>query len=144
MSLFEILEPLTNNEPLLWTLGVISLVTFFASLLIIPWLVVRIPVDYFAEEKRHFVSFRNHHLVLRIVLLVLKNLVGVVFIVLGIGMLVLPGQGLLTILLGIIFLNFPGKYRLERWLIRLRHVHRAVDWLRQRAGRKPLIFEQEA
>jgi hypothetical protein len=144
LSLFEILEPLTNNEPLLWTLGVISLVTFFASLLIIPWLVVRIPVDYFAEEKRHFVSFRNHHLVLRIVLLVLKNLVGVVFIVLGIGMLVLPGQGLLTILLGIIFLNFPGKYRLERWLIRLRHVHRAVDWLRQRAGRKPLIFEQEA
>ncbi len=143
MSPFEILEPITSNEHFLWTLGVVSLVTFFASLLIIPWLVVRIPVDYFAEEKRHFVSFRNHHLVLRIVLLILKNLVGVVFIILGIGMLVLPGQGLLTILLGIIFLNFPGKYRLERWFIRLGPVHRTVDWLRRRAGRKPLIFEQE-
>jgi hypothetical protein len=140
LSFFEILEPITSNEHLLWTLGVISLVTFFASLLIIPWLVVRIPVDYFAEEKRHFVSFKNHHLVLRIVLLVLKNLVGVVFIILGIGMLVLPGQGLLTILLGIIFLNFPGKYRMERWLIRLRPIHRAVDWLRHKAGEKPLIL----
>jgi hypothetical protein len=143
LSLFGLIESNTSNEPLLWTLGVISLMTFCASLLIIPWLVVRIPVDYFAEEKRHFVSFRDHHPVLRIILLVLKNLVGVVFIFLGIGMLVLPGQGLLTILLGIIFLNFPGKYRLERWFIRLPHVHRAVDWLRRRSGRKPLIFEQE-
>jgi hypothetical protein len=143
LPLSGLLESITSNEPLLWTLGVISLVTFCASLLIIPWLVVRIPVDYFAEKKRHFVSFRDHHPVLRIILLVLKNLAGVVFIILGVGMLVLPGQGLLTILLGIIFLNFPGKYRLERWFIRLRHVHRAVDWLRRRSGRKPLIFEQE-
>lgn len=143
MTFSELFEFIQSNEALLWTLGLVSLVTFFASLLIIPWLVVRIPVDYFASSKRHFLPVADHHLVIRWFLFMIKNLAGVVFIILGIGMLVLPGQGLLTILLGIIFLNFPGKYRLERWFIRLGPVHRAVDWLRRRAGRKPLIFEQE-
>ena len=122
--------------------GIVSLITFFASLLVIPWLVVRIPVDYFATEKRHKIAWANQHPLIRWALLILKNLVGVIFIFLGIAMLVLPGQGLLTILIGIIFLNFPGKYRLERWLIQLKPVHRAVDWLRHRAGREPLIFNK--
>ncbi len=143
MTFSELFEYIQGNDTLLWTLGLVSLVTFFASLLIIPWLVVRIPVDYFAARKRHLLLVADHHLVIRWFLLMIKNLAGVVFIILGIAMLVLPGQGLLTILLGIIFLNFPGKYRLERWFIRLGPVHHAVDWLRRRAGRKPLIFEQE-
>lgn len=134
------LDLITDTE-ILWTLGIVSVITFFASLMVIPWLVVRIPVDYFAEEKRHFILLEDRRTAMRLVLLVIKNLVGVIFIILGIAMLVLPGQGLLTILLGIIFLNFPGKYRLERWLIRLRVVRRTVDWLRRRYGREPLIFD---
>lgn len=134
------MEFITNSETL-WTLGIVSVVTFFGSLMVVPWLVVRIPVDYFAEEERHFIFLKDQHPVIRWVLLVIKNLVGVLFIILGIIMLVIPGQGLLTILLGIIFLNFPGKYRLERWFIQLRMVRRSVDWLRRRAGREPLIFE---
>jgi hypothetical protein len=137
----EFLDFITKNETLLWTLGVVSLITFFASLLVIPWLVMRIPVDYFAERKRHRIPWANQHPVIRWTLLTIKNLFGVVFIFLGIAMLVLPGQGLLTIFIGIIFLNFPGKYRLERWLIQLKPVHRAVDWLRHRAGKEPLIFK---
>jgi len=134
------LEFITNSETL-WTLGIVSVVTFFGSLMVIPWLVVRIPVDYFAEEERHFILLENRPPAMRLVLLVIKNLLGVMFIALGIAMLILPGQGLLTILLGIIFLNFPGKYRLERRLIRLQPVSRTVDWLRRRAGREPLIFD---
>lgn len=141
MPEFEIFNFISKNETALWTLGIVSLVTFFASLLIIPWLVVRIPVDYFAREERRPVPWAGRHPVIRGVLLTAKNTLGAVFIVLGIVMLVLPGQGLLTILIGIIFLNFPGKYRLERGLARLRPVRRSVDWLRRRAGRKPLIFK---
>ncbi len=141
MPLIDFLKSVGSNEPLLWTLGVISVVTFCVSLLVIPLLVVRIPVDYFAEEKRHPTPWSGRHPLTRWILLVIKNLVGLVFVILGVAMLVLPGQGLLTILLGIIFLNFPGKYRLERCLIRIRPVHRAVDWLRRRAGEKPLILE---
>ena len=136
----EFLDFITKNESMLWTLGVVSLITFFASLLVIPWLVMRIPVDYFAERKRHRIPWANQHPVVRWTLLIIKNLLGIVFIILGLAMLVLPGQGLLTILIGIILLNFPGKYRFERWLIQLRHVKRAVDWLRHRAGKEPLVF----
>ena len=140
MPIIELLQSIGNNEPLLWTLGIVSLLTFCISLLVIPWLVVRIPVDYFAEKKRHHVPWADQHPLIRWILLTIKNLAGVVFIALGIAMLVLPGQGLLTILLGIIFLNFPGKYRLERQLIGLRPVRRVVDWLRYKAGEKPLTF----
>ena len=87
------------------------------------------------------VPWADQHPVIRWLLVAAKNTTGVVFIILGIAMLVLPGQGLLTIFIGIIFLNFPGKYRFERWLIQLRPVHRSVDWLRKRAGKKPLIFD---
>ncbi len=142
MPNIEFLDFIIKSETLLWTLGIVSVITFLASLIIIPWLVVRIPVDYFAEKKRRRVSWANQHPVVRWILLIIKNLFGVIFIVLGIGMLVLPGQGLLTILIGIILLNFPGKYRLERWLIRRKPVHRAVDWLRRKAGKEPLVFDR--
>ena len=138
---FEFLDFLSRHEGILWILGIVSLITFFASLLVIPWLVVRIPVDYFAEPERHSVPWADRHPVIRWSLLAGKNFAGLVFILLGIAMLVLPGQGLLTILIGIILMNFPGKYRLERWLIQRRLVRRTVDWLRHRAGRKPLIFD---
>jgi hypothetical protein len=35
-------------------------------------------------------------------------------------------------------LDFPGKYRLERWLATRRAVWRSINWLRRRAGREPL------
>ena len=139
---FDFIAFFEQNETLLWGLGIVSLITFFASLLVIPYLVVRIPVDYFAEEERRAVAWADRHPLIRWSLLAGKNLAGLVFILLGIAMLVLPGQGLLTILIGIILMNFPGKYRLERWLIRRRLVRRTVDWLRRRAGRKPLIFRE--
>lgn len=140
MPIIEFLDFIIKNESLLWILGIVSLITFLASLIVIPWLVVRIPEDYFAEKKRHRISWANQHPIVRWTLLIIKNLFGVIFIILGIGMLVLPGQGLLTIFIGIILLNFPGKYRLERWLIQRKPVHRAVDWLRRRAGKEPLVF----
>jgi len=59
----------------------------------------------------------------------------------GIVMLVLPGQGILTIVIGLMLSNFPGKYRLERWLVMRPRVLRTINWLRQRSKRNPLLFE---
>lgn len=129
-----------GNDAILVALGFISLLSFIASLFLIPYFVVRIPVDYFAEKQRQPAPWAQQHLVIRWLVLIVKNLFGIVFIVLGLAMLVLPGQGLLTIFIGILLLNFPGKYRFERRLIRYPGVHRAIDWLRKRAGREPLIF----
>jgi hypothetical protein len=75
-------------------------------------------------------------------LLVGRNVFGYVFIVVGTAMLVLPGPGILTIVVGIILLNFPGKYRLERWIVERRPVLRSINWLRQRAKKTPIVLEE--
>jgi hypothetical protein len=71
-----------------------------------------------------------------------KNVVGYMLIVLGITMLFMPGQGLLTVLLGIILIDFPGKYRFERWLVLRKHVLRSINWLRIRANAEPLVVDR--
>ncbi len=78
------------------------------------------------------------HPVPGLALLVVKNVCGVVVVLAGVVMLVLPGQGMLTIVLGIMLLNFPGKYRLERRVARMRPVARSINWMRARAGHPPL------
>lgn len=127
-----------HHELLLWWLGATSLVTFGASLAVIPWLVARIPADYFVHEGRPTMPFFGRHPLVRIAGLVAKNLFGVIFLIAGIAMLVLPGQGILTILIGISLLNFPGKRLLELSVIRQPAVHQSLNWIRQRAGRPPL------
>ena len=69
-----------------------------------------------------------------------KNVLGAIFVVAGLIMLVLPGQGIFTILIGIMLLDFPGKYRLERWIVARRPVLQSINWLRQRAGRAALVL----
>ena len=126
-----------NGELLGWLAG-ISAVMFIATLLIIPVLVARIPVDYFASEQRHAAPARQRQPLLYWGGMVLKNLLGVVFILAGIAMLVLPGQGILSILIGVSLCNFPGKYRLERKLVSLPKVLDGINWLRERSGKEPL------
>ncbi len=137
-SMLERFAWMRRHEVLLGWLFASSIVTFIGSLVAVPWLVVRLPADYFSYAKRHKIPWADHHPVVRVTLLTVKNAVGYIFILAGLAMLVLPGQGLLTIVIGIVLLDFPGKYRLERWLIRRRYVLRPINWLRQRAGRRPL------
>ena len=58
-------------------------------------------------------------------------------------MLVLPGQGILTILIGVVMLDVPGKYRLERWFVRRRGVASTMNKLRAKFDHAPLRFEHE-
>ncbi|MDZ7616514.1 MAG: PGPGW domain-containing protein [Patescibacteria group bacterium] len=126
------------NDGLLFVLTTVSALVFVATLLAVPWFAARIPQDYFAPGRRHRPPWADQHPARRALLMVGKNLVGAVFVVVGLALLVLPGQGLLTILAGIILLDFPGKRRLERWVIGRRPVLQSINWLRRRAGRPPL------
>ena len=128
------------DQTTIWCLAVFSIISFVGTLMLVPLLVVRIPADYFAEKKRHrWEPWAHEHSLIRWSLLIGKNVLGYIFIILGIAMLVLPGQGVLTILIGIMFINFPGKYRLERWVVMREPVLKTINTLRQRAGRVPLI-----
>lgn len=129
----------TNPDFLKW-MAVISLLMFVGTLVMVPWLVTRIPEDYFHYERRKVGSFSDHRPPVRLTLLVLKNLVGYLFIPLGVLMLVLPGQGILTMMIGLVLIDFPGKFHLERWLVSQPGVARTMNWFREKAGRKPLRF----
>ena len=132
-----------THETALWWLAAASSMTFVATLVVVPWLIVRIPVDYFAHRKRHPAPWADQHPVVRGLLLVGKNVLGLVFLGVGLALLLLPGQGILTIVIGIMLLDFPGKYRLERWVVDRRPVLRSINWLRRRAKRSPLVLDEQ-
>jgi len=121
------------GEILGW-LAAVSALMFAGSLVLIPLLAARIPADYFVASGRGQTAWRRRHPLLRLFVLVLKNILGYVLLLAGVLMLFLPGQGLLTIFLGIMFMDFPGKYRLERYIIARAPVLRGINWLRRRAG----------
>jgi archaellum biogenesis protein FlaJ (TadC family) len=123
---------------LLWLVGA-SVLAFVVSLIVVPILVVRLPADYFAHGRREHTRWADAHPVIRVALLIAKNAFGVVFLVVGLVMLLTPGQGLLTMVIGVVLLDFPGRYRLERWVVSKRPVLRAMNWLREKADRPPLV-----
>ncbi len=134
------IEWIQSNETIVWWLLASSAATFVASLVLVPMLVVRIPSDYFTHKKRHTKRPEKYPPVIRIIVLVLKNIMGLVLVLAGILMLVLPGQGLFTMAVGIMMMNFPGKYKLERWIVERGPILKSINWLRRRSGHDPLIM----
>ncbi len=136
------IESVHTHQTAIWWIAGVSVLTFVATLIVVPWLIVRIPPDYFAHGRRHRKHWSSRHPLVRGVLLAGKNLLGYILIIAGIAMLVLPGQGMATMFLGIILVDLPGKYRFERWFVARPPVLRSVNWLRRRAGRAPLVLEE--
>jgi hypothetical protein len=126
------------NETLLWWLFAASVAVFLLTPIGVAWAVIRLPADYFTEQQRRPLGSWVEHPVLRLILLVVKNVFGVVLLIAGLAMLFVPGQGLLTIAVGLILIDFPGKFRLERWIVSRPSVWRSINWLRNRAGCEPL------
>ena len=134
------LEWIRANEWLLSWLGALSIVMFAGALIAVPLVLVRLPADYFAPPKRDKSRAGWRRPMLRILWLVGKNFLGAVLVVAGLAMLFLPGQGILTLLLGVSLMDSPGKYRLERWIVTRRPVIAAINALRKRSGAAPLAF----
>ena len=127
----------THEAALLW-LAILSVATFVGTLCVIPLLVVRIPPEYFADDRRDAFRWSKRHPVLGLSVLIAKNAFGVIFVLSGIAMLFLPGQGVITILIGLTLMNFPKKRALQRFIIQRRSVKRGINWLRTKANRPAL------
>jgi hypothetical protein len=112
-------------------IGIISITLFVGTLAAIPWLVRRMPADYFVQPKAEQSLPKK----------ILRNALGVTLIAAGVAMLFLPGQGILTILVGLSAIDLPFKRRVIRKLLRQPKVRDAVQHLRARGGKPPLILE---
>lgn len=73
-----------------------------------------------------------------IVLKVLNNMLGVVLVLAGLAMLVLPGQGILTLLGSLLLLDYPGKFHFEKKLISHPKILKSVSWIRRKHNKKDL------
>jgi len=135
------MEALFSKE-VLWGLFVLSIVGFIGSLIVIPFILVRLPPQYF-DVRYPRTWMKEHHPVLRWVGLILKNVVGVVFFLAGVAMLFLPGQGLLTMLIGLSLMDFPGKRRLESKLVGQPKVLKTINAMRQQFGQPPLTVASD-
>ncbi|MEW6079766.1 MAG: PGPGW domain-containing protein [Thermodesulfobacteriota bacterium] len=116
----------------------VSIILFAGTLVIVPWLIVRLPADYFSHRSRREARQELKHPAVRLMIRISKNALGLFLIVAGLIMLFIPGQGLLTIGIGILLMDFPGKYRLEQWIVRHRPVIKSINRIRRRAHRPPL------
>ncbi len=131
-----------NHAAVITALGIVSAITFVGSLILIPILITRMPTDYFRDpENKPESPWAARHPVLRWMLLIAKNVLGAVLLAGGIVMLVLPGQGLLTMIMGLVLMNYPGKRRIERYLVTRRAILRTINWIRKRSHRPPLEFD---
>src|SRR5262245_12451252 len=124
-------------------LTVLSLVFFVGTLIAIPFILVRLPADYF-DIRVPRPWMQDHHPVLRVAGHVLKNAVGAVFLFAGFLMLFLPGQGVLTMLIGISMLDFPGKRKVEAKLIGQPTILSVINSMREKFGKSPLIIAPES
>ena len=121
----------------------ISLATFVVSAVALPWLLARLPDDYFDETAptahRPWPRHRGLYWAWRL----LKNLLGAVLLLAGFLMLFTPGQGILTIMAGLWLADLPGKRRWERYLIGRPQVLASINWIRQKSGQAPLSLNRK-
>jgi hypothetical protein len=114
------------------------LVATVATLAIAAAIVVRLPPTYFSEDPATHAarvgSWRSPRHVAR-------NALGVVLVAVGLVMSIpgIPGQGLLTVLIGSMLIDFPGRRRLEKALVRRPGILTAVNRIRARFGHPPLL-----
>lgn len=119
---------------------------FLASLIIsfiaIGIVMVKIPENYFSTHyQKDFMP--NSPWLVRWGAVILKNILGIILIIIGIILSLpgVPGQGILTILLGLIMIDIPGKRPIEAKIVKRPTVLSAVNNLRAKYNKPPLILD---
>jgi hypothetical protein len=143
--MFEFIRQAFHNYraldwPVALALGVgVPVVSFLAGLAV----VIRLPADYFVRAPARG-GFWQSHRVLRLILKVGKNLLGTLMLAMGVvlSLPLVPGPGLLFMLLGLGFIDFPGKRSLELRLLRQPRVLSSVNKMRARFGKAPILTEE--
>jgi hypothetical protein len=140
-GLLSTVQQYVSTDTLIW-LTALSFVFFIGTLIAIPFILVRLPADYF-DVRVPRAWMQDHHPVLRVVGHFVKNVLGAVFLFAGFLMLFLPGQGVLTMLIGISMLDFPGKRKIEAKLIGQPTILSVINSMRRKYAKPPLVLAPE-
>lgn len=126
----------------LMMIGLSSALMFVGSVLVTIVLLARLPADHFLtwhlpreEGGWHWAVHAFRKLV--------KNLLGLILLLIGLVMLFLPGQGMLTILIALMILDFPYKKTILDQLVAKPRVQASLNWIRKRRGKENFYFSME-
>ena len=115
-------------------ISIASIAFLLVAVFVLPYLIGLLPSNYFAQEDRPIAVGR--HPLLRLLGKVLKNILGLIILLMGIVMLITPGQGLLSIIVGLLLLDYPGKFQFEKRLIQTPYLLTSVNWIRRKQGKE--------
>ena len=132
----EVIEWLRSHELLLALLGAVGIAMLIGSILAIPIIIAWMPEDYFVRISKTPVRQRPFRQFLHI----LKNLLGLILLLSGLLLLLLPGQGILTMVVGLSLIDFPGKHALQIRIVRQPRIRKSIEWIREKVHHKPLIL----
>ncbi|MCS7017198.1 MAG: hypothetical protein NZM42_13920 [Gemmatales bacterium] len=124
---------------------VVFVVSFVVSLALATWVILRLPTDYFRDSAARNNSGNQRWHTLLVVGLA-RNVLGLILVAVGIFLSLpgIPGQGFLTIVLGLMLMQFPGKRYLEKRFLGQPRVLELLNRIRQRYQRPPLLPPQES
>ena len=141
MSQFElIVNWITQHHSALGWVALFSSLAFLCSLVVMPFVVIHLPHDYFARQE-HRDSKSNRYALIQIFFVIGKNVIGWVLLFAGVLMLFLPGPGLLSMLIGLVFATVPGKKRMIKKILGMAAVRTAIASMREKRNKLPLILD---
>lgn len=117
-----------------------SVITIVASYGLIVIGMIKIPADYFSSTYVREIK-HDQHFTMRWAAFIIKNVIGFLLVITGVVMIFTPGPGVPTILLGLIMMDIPGKRPLEAKLIQRPMVLSAVNDLRAKYNKPPLVMD---
>lgn len=126
---------LAQHSGAIAAIGLISFLLLVASILATPWVLAKLPANYFSKPP----SIKPLS-VGRLIVSVLKTILGIIMIFAGMVMMVTPGPGLVCLVLGLVLCEFPGKHSLLRHVIRQPIVFSTLNWLRKKASKPPFLL----
>ena len=114
-------------------LTIVSIVSLVAGVILTPWIVSRLARDFFLPTHQHS----------SIATTVVRNIFGYLLLLLGVVMLVTPGQGLVTILLALAVVDFPYKHRVLEEIVARPSIRRTLNRWRQKFGAEHFLFPEQ-
>jgi hypothetical protein len=114
-----------------WWLAGGTIAGIIVTTVVVIVLVVRMPADFFTAPAK-----KPAHPVLAVG----KNVLGVIVALVGIllSLPLIPGPGLPLIVLGVSLTSFPGKRKLELWMLRRKWLVAPLNRLRKHFHKPPI------
>ena len=113
------------------------------SFALVALVIVRMPANYFRSDGPRSI-LKTTSTWKRTAAKVGKNALGVLLVALGLVLSIpgIPGQGFLTILIGLTLVDFPGKRKLEIRIMRNHTVRAGANAIRRRFGKAPFELDE--